>query len=102
MREVTTCFYDTCVPRDGDDEEESPSPVEKGERARLRVGGSHASLPFKDGVTRMVGVGTHHQPFGWSPALKKGGYDGGVGALRLVPLKRADIMMEWVPFGWSP
>jgi phosphomannomutase len=28
-----------CVPRDGDDEKESPSPVEKGERTRLRVGG---------------------------------------------------------------
>ena len=24
-------FYDTCVPRDGDDKQESPSPVEKGE-----------------------------------------------------------------------
>ena len=35
VQEVSTCFYDTCVPRDGDDEQESPSPVEKGERARL-------------------------------------------------------------------
>ena len=33
-----------CVPRDGDDEKESPSPVEKGERTRLRVGGSHTGL----------------------------------------------------------
>ncbi len=33
-------------PRDGDDKQESPSPVEKGERTRLRVGGSHASLPM--------------------------------------------------------
>lgn len=46
MWEITTFFYDTCVPRDGDDKQESPSPVEKGERARLRVGGSHASLPM--------------------------------------------------------
>lgn len=30
-----------CVPRDGDDEEESPSPVEKGEGARLAGKGSH-------------------------------------------------------------
>lgn len=46
MWEITTFFYDTCVPRDGDDKQESPRPVEKGERARLRVGGSHASLPM--------------------------------------------------------
>lgn len=46
MWEITTFFYDTCVPRDGDDKQESPSPVKKGERARLRVGGSHASLPM--------------------------------------------------------
>lgn len=46
MWEITTFFYDTCVPRDGDDKQESPSPVEKGERTRLRVGGSHASLPM--------------------------------------------------------
>lgn len=55
MWEITTFFYDTCVPRDGDDKQESPSPVEKGERTRLRVGGSHASLPCKDGVTRTEG-----------------------------------------------
>lgn len=61
MWEITTFFYDTCVPRDGDDKQESPSPVKKGERARLRVGGSHASLPCKDGVTRTVGARTHHQ-----------------------------------------
>ena len=30
-----------CVPRNGDDEKESPSPVEKGDRTRLRVGGSY-------------------------------------------------------------
>ena len=46
MWEITTFFYDTCVPRNGDDKQESPSPVEKGERTRLRVGGSHASLPM--------------------------------------------------------
>ena len=81
MWKNTTLFYETCVPRDGDDEEESPiqgrtklcvprdgddeqespSPVEKGERARLRVGGSHGSLPFKDGVTSMIDIRTHHQ-----------------------------------------
>ena len=27
----------------------------------MRVGGSHASLPCKDGVTRTVGARTHHQ-----------------------------------------
>ena len=58
----------------------------KGERDRLRVGGSHASLPFQDGVTRTVDVRTHHQPFGWSPALEKGGYDGGMVVIRTVPL----------------
>ena len=35
--------------------------MEKGERARLRVGGSHTSLNFKDGVPRTVGIRTHHQ-----------------------------------------
>ena len=58
----------------------------KGERARLQVGGSHASLPFQDGVTRTVGIRTHHQPFGWSPALEKGGYDGRMVVIRTVPL----------------
>ena len=32
MWEITTFFYDTCVPRDGDDKQESPIPVEKGEK----------------------------------------------------------------------
>ena len=35
MWEITTFFYDTYVPRDGDDKQESPSPVEKGEKLCL-------------------------------------------------------------------
>lgn len=44
-----------CVPRDGDDEEESPSPVEKGEGARLAGKGSTADV-------RPI-----HRPYGRSP-----------------------------------
>ncbi len=36
-------------------------PLKGGKDPPWRVGGSHASLPFKDGVTRRVGVRTHHQ-----------------------------------------
>lgn len=44
-----------CVPRDGDDEEESPSPVEKGEGDRLAGKGSTADV-------RPI-----HRPYGRSP-----------------------------------
>ena len=55
-----------CVPRDGDDEEESPSPVEKGEGARLAGKGSHCrcetyppsirtvSLPFQERTKQYI------------------------------------------------
>lgn len=39
MWEITTFFYDTCVPRDGDDKQESPSPVERGKNCVPLEGG---------------------------------------------------------------
>ncbi len=54
MWEITTFFYDTCVPATETTNRSLPVlwkrgkncvPLE-GERARLRVGGSHASLPM--------------------------------------------------------